>query len=68
MKDAILKKFKNNDRIIYLIRSLAMFALGVINIYIMEVKLVNVLFGVLPFFIVGIYQLYKFMKVKKMTK
>lgn len=68
MKDTIFNKIKNNDSIIYLIRSLAMLALGVINIYIMEWKLVNFLFGALPFFIVGIYQLWKFIETKKKRK
>lgn len=36
--------------ILYMTQALIMFLLGIINIYIMEWKLVNIMFGVVPFF------------------
>lgn len=53
---------KNN--IIFLIRGIAMFLLCAINIYVMELEVINIIFGVLPFFIIGIFQIYNYFNFK----
>lgn len=52
---------KNN---MYLIRGILMFLLCIINLYVMEWKPVNIIFGVLPFFLIGIVQIYYYVKEK----
>ena len=51
--------------ILYLTQALIMFFLGIINIYIMEWKLVNIMFGVVPFFLLGVARTYKYIKIIK---
>ena len=41
-----------------------MFLLCAINIYVMELKVINIIFGVLPFFIIGIFQIYNYFNFK----
>ena len=47
-----------------LLRSFIMFLLCAINIYVMDFKVVNWIFGVVPFFILGTYHLYCFIRKK----
>ena len=50
------------QNILYIAQALIMFLLGIINIYIMEWKLVNIMFGAVPFFLLGIARTYKCIK------
>ena len=53
------------QNILYIAQALIMFLLGIINIYIMEWKLVNIMFGVVPFFLLGIARTYNYIKIIK---
>ena len=45
------EKHEKKKKKIYLIKALILFALGIINIFIMDLKIMNVIFRILPFFI-----------------
>ena len=53
------------QNILYITQALIMFLLGIINICIMEWKLVNIMFGAVPFFLLGIARTYKCIKIIK---